>query len=107
MVKTDLDQTNVFDEKAMKKFLVHDSAYFRIINFNLGAGQTFPVHSHKLDGQLSILVLDGKGEFLGKDDSALPAKKGDILVCDINEPHGVRAAKDCSIRVLVTIAPPI
>ncbi|MBU0483571.1 MAG: cupin domain-containing protein [Proteobacteria bacterium] len=107
MNKTDLDQTKVFDEKAMKKFLIHDSAYFRIINFNLGAGQTFPVHAHDVDGQLSILVLDGQGEFLGKDNAAIPAKKGDILVCNINEPHGVRAASDCGIRVLVTIAPPI
>jgi quercetin dioxygenase-like cupin family protein len=105
MKKTDLNETKVFDDKAIKKFLVHDSAYFRIINFNIKGGQTFPVHSHEVEGQLSILVLEGKGEFLGAADAAMPAKQGDILISDINEPHGVRAHDD--MRILVTIAPPI
>ena len=85
--------------------LIHDSAWFRIINFNLAAGHTFPVHSHHLEGQLSIQVLEGSGFYLGADDAAIPAKEGDILVCDISEPHGVRATSD--MRVLVTIAPPL
>ncbi len=39
----------------MKRFmLVQDSEFFKIINFNLEAGVTFPVHSHDLDGDLSI-----------------------------------------------------
>lgn len=105
MKKTDLNETRIFDEKAMKKFLVHDSAWFRIINFNIPAGKTFPVHSHALEGQLSIQVLEGEGFFLGKDNAKIPAKQGEILVCDIIEPHGVEATTD--IRILVTIAPPI
>lgn len=105
MKKMDLNQTREFNDKAMKKFLVHDSAYFRIINFNLGAGQVFPVHSHQLEGQLSILVIEGEGEFLGKDEAAIPAKTGEMLISDISEPHGVRATTD--MRIIVTIAPPI
>ena len=105
MKKMDLNQTREFSDKAMKKFLVHDSAYFRIINFNLGAGQVFPVHSHELDGQLSILVIEGEGEFLGRDNAAIPAKTGEMLISDISEPHGVRATTD--MRIIVTIAPPI
>ncbi|MFH1217252.1 MAG: cupin domain-containing protein [Pseudomonadota bacterium] len=100
-----LKETRHFQEGGIKKFLVHDSAYFKIINFNIQAGQTFPVHSHNVEGQLSIQVLEGSGEFLGRDNSALPAKEGDILICDINEPHGARAITD--MRILVTIAPPI
>jgi hypothetical protein len=42
---------------------------------------------------------------LGKDETALPARSGDVLISDISEPHGVRAKTD--MRVLVTIAPPI
>jgi hypothetical protein len=38
MKKVDLDPERNFHPDHMKKFLVHDSAYFRIINFNLGAG---------------------------------------------------------------------
>ena len=105
MKKIDLNETRQFDEKHMKKFLVHDSPYFRIINFNLGAGIVFPVHSHDLDGQLSIQVIEGEGEFLGKDDSSMSAKTGDILISEIREPHGVRAITD--MRIVVTIAPPI
>ena len=105
MKKADLTKTREFDPKHMKKFLIHDSPYFRIINFNLAAGVLFPVHSHDLDGQLSIQVIEGEGEFLGKDDAAMPAKTGDILISEIREPHGVRARTD--MRIVVTIAPPI
>ena len=89
----------------MKSIVLHDSEYFKILNFNLVAGALFPVHSHDLDGQLSILVIEGEGEFLGKDDAAIPAKTGDILISDIQEPHGVRAVTN--MRIIVTIAPPI
>lgn len=101
-----LDATNEFSSGQMKRFfLVEDSPNFKIINFNLDEGVTFPVHSHDLDGELSILVLEGEGFFLGDNDSAIPAGKGDILISQIREPHGVRATS--KMRILVTIAPPI
>ena len=100
-----LFEENGFSEKAFKNFLVHDSAYFKIINFNFKAGQELPVHSHDIEGEVSIAVLDGKGEFLGKEDEKIPANPGDVLISDISEPHGIRAISD--MRVLVTIAPPI
>ena len=105
MQVADLNQTNIFDAKAMRRFIVHDSAWFRIINFNIPAGQTFPVHSHELEGQLSIQVISGEGFFLGADAATIPARPGEILVCDISEPHGVKAITD--LRILVTIAPPL
>jgi quercetin dioxygenase-like cupin family protein len=92
-----------FSEKAMGKLLVHDSPYFRVLNFNFKAGQELPIHSHEVEGQLNIVVLEGKGLFLGKDGQTLPANTGDVLVSDISEPHGIRATND--MRVLVTIAP--
>mgnify|MGYP001829230631 CR=1 FL=1 len=102
----DLDQTNEFTEGAMKRFfLVEDSEFFKIINFNLKAGVTFPVHSHDLDGELSIQVLEGEGFFLGDDGAEIPARTGHILISEIREPHGVRAVSD--MRIIVTIAPPI
>lgn len=105
MKKIDLDEARQFTDGRMNKFLVHDSAYFRIINFNLAGGVTFPVHSHELDGQLSIQVIEGSGFFLGADGAEIPARTGEILVADISEPHGVRATTD--MRIIVTIAPPI
>ncbi len=103
--KIEMFEENGFSEKQFKKLLVHDSPYFKIINFNFRAGQELPVHSHDIEGQLSITVLDGTGEFLGKDDAVIPAAPGNVLISDISEPHGIRAVTD--MRVMVTIAPPI
>jgi quercetin dioxygenase-like cupin family protein len=101
-----LADTNEFTPGAMKRFfLVEDSPYFKIINFNLEAGVTFPVHSHDLDGDLSIQVLEGTGSFLGEDGMEIAAVPGDILISQIREPHGVRAGTN--MRIIVTIAPPI
>ena len=107
--KSMMKKVSVFDEGkftalTFHSFLVHDSEHFKIINFNFKAGQSLPVHSHDIEGQVSIAVLSGEGEFLSEKD-AIPAKTGDVLIADIAEPHGVRATTD--MRVLVTIAPPI
>ena len=103
--KIELFKESGFGDKAMKKYLVHDSPYFKVINFNFKSGQELPVHSHDIEGQLSIVVLEGNGEFLGKDGTTIPANSGDVLISDISEPHGIRATAD--MRVIVTIAPPI
>lgn len=101
-----LSETNEFTPGAMKRFmLVEKSEFFKIINFNLEAGVIFPVHSHDLDGELSILVIEGEGYFLGEGNTKIPAEKGDILISEIREPHGVEAKTN--LRIVVTIAPPI
>ncbi len=105
MKKLNLYEENGFSEKSMKNFLVHDSPYFKILNFNFKAGQELPIHSHDIEGQLSITVIEGEGEFLGADGVTMPAREGDVLISDIAESHGIRASKD--LRVLVIIAPPI
>ena len=105
MKKIELFKENDFNDLHMSRLLVHDSPYFKILNFNFRAGQELPIHSHDIEGQLSIAVLEGEGEFLAKEGATLPAGPGDVLISDISEPHGVRAKSD--LRVLVTIAPPI
>ncbi|MBW1781751.1 MAG: cupin domain-containing protein [Deltaproteobacteria bacterium] len=105
MKKVALFKENDFNDLHMSRLLVHDSPYFKLLNFNFRAGQQLPIHSHDIEGQLSIAVLEGEGEFLGKDGTALPAGPGDVLISDISEPHGIRARSN--LRVLVTIAPPI
>ena len=105
MKKIELDKTREFNPLGMKSTVVHDSEFFKIINFNITAGRIFPVHSHDLEGQVSIHVIEGEGEFLADNEVSMPAKTGDILVSDISEPHGVKA--DTDMRIVVTIAPPI
>ena len=105
MEKINFYEANDFSDKAFKRLLIHDSPYFKILNFNFKAGQELPVHSHDIEGQLSLVIIEGEGEFLGKDGASLPAKAGDVLISDISEPHGLKAKTD--LRLLVTIAPPI
>jgi quercetin dioxygenase-like cupin family protein len=81
-----LSETNEFKPGAMKRFvLVQDSEFFKIINFNLQAGVTFPVHSHDLDGDLSIQVVEGNGYFLGEGDVRIPAEKAFQLTQNLSE----------------------
>jgi quercetin dioxygenase-like cupin family protein len=103
--KIETFKENDFSEKSFTKLLVHDSPYMKVINFNFKPGQELPIHSHDIEGELTIAVLEGTGEFLGKDNQAFTASPGDVLVSDISEPHGIRATTN--LRVLVTIAPPI
>jgi quercetin dioxygenase-like cupin family protein len=105
MKKVNVIEANDFSEKGMKRLLVHDSPYFKILNFNFKPGQELPVHAHDIEGQVSLVVLEGEGEFLGKDGTMMPAARGDVLISEIAEPHGIRARTD--LRLLVTIAPPI
>lgn len=105
MKKLNLYEANGFDEKTFKRLLVHESPYLKVLNFNFKAGQELPVHSHDIEGEVSLVVIEGEGEFLGKDNLSIPARAGDVLVCEISEPHGLRAKTD--LRLLVTIAPPI
>ncbi len=105
MKKIALDQTAEFNDNAPKLFVLHESEFFKLINFNFRAGQTLPIHSHQLEGQLSITVISGEGEFLAAEGKTMPAKSGDILISDIAEKHGIKAITE--MRVVVTIAPPI
>ena len=104
MKKVDIFAENDFNDLHMSRLQVHDSPHFKILNFNFKPGQELPIHSHNIEGQLCMMVLEGEGEFLAQD-GTLPAKAGDVLIADISEPHGLRAKSD--LRLLVTIAPPI
>ena len=105
MKKVSMFEENSFKDSGLSRLLVHDSPYFKILNFNFRAGQELPLHSHDIEGQVSIAVLEGNGEFLADNDETIPAGTGDILISEIAEPHGLKAETD--MRVLVTIAPPI
>ena len=105
MKKVSMFEENSFKDSGLSRLLVHDSPYFKILNFNFKAGQELPLHSHDIEGEVSIAVLEGKGEFLADNGKTLPAGPGDVLISEISEPHGLRAKSD--MRVLVTIAPPI
>jgi quercetin dioxygenase-like cupin family protein len=103
-----MHKTNVYDfeyrAKAKRVEVVHESPYAKIVSFTFEAGQSLPVHSHDMEGEAAICVLEGEGAFLAGD-GEIPARAGDIVVTEIATPHGVRA--DTRMRVVVTITPPI
>ena len=105
MKKIAVFKENQFKDNALSTFLVHESPYMKVMNFNLKAGQSLPIHSHDIEGEVSIVVLEGSGLFLAKEGQTLPAETGDVLVCDISDPHGIQAKTD--MRALAVIAPPI
>lgn len=100
-----LNDVRQFRDAGLHKNLVHDSENFKILNFNFRAGQELPIHSHDIEGELAITVIEGEGLFLGAGGATIPAQVGDVLVSEIREPHGIRATTD--MRVVVVIAPPI
>jgi len=104
MKKTNIFEVGPFKDEGYGMLWVHDSPNFRVVNFNFKAGQELPLHQHDLDGELTIVVLTGEGAFLAADGATMPAKPGDVLVCPIRVPHGVRSITD--MRILVTVAPP-
>ncbi|MDR3641697.1 MAG: cupin domain-containing protein [Humidesulfovibrio sp.] len=95
---------NAFKDNAPSITVVHESEFVKVLNFNFKAGQGLPLHSHNIEGELVLTILEGQGEFLSTD-GKVPAKPGDTLICPIATRHGVGAVTD--LRVLVTIAPPI
>jgi quercetin dioxygenase-like cupin family protein len=105
MKKINVFAEGQFRDSGFGRLLVHESPYVKALNFNFHAGQELPVHSHDIEGEVVLTVLEGTGEFLGADGATIPAKAGDVLVSEIRVPHGIRAATD--MRVLVVIAPPI
>jgi len=105
MKKIELFSEHGFKDLTFSNYLVHDSEFMKVINFNFKAGQKLPVHSHDLEGELTLTILEGEGHFLGPNGTTFPAAPGNVLVSAIAEPHGVSATTD--MRVLVTIAPPI
>jgi quercetin dioxygenase-like cupin family protein len=105
MKQVNLFEANDFSDKSLKRLVVHESPYFKILNFNFQPGQELPVHSHDIEGQLSLVLVEGSGTFLGRDGASFPGRQGDVVISEIAEPHGFRAATQ--VRLLVTIAPPI
>lgn len=105
MLKNSIPESRSFNPDRMHVQLVHESENVKVMNFNLKAGQEMPVHSHNLDGELVMVVLSGEGSLLGEHGVLGSIAAGDVLICEIKVPHGVRASKDMSL--VVTIAPPI
>ncbi len=101
MTLIDLTAISRFSRDRPYRELLYDSPNLRVLAFNFEAGQELPVHSHKADAEVALLVLEGEGKFLG--DHELPAKAGTLLIIPVSTPHGLKA--HTALRLLVYISP--
>jgi quercetin dioxygenase-like cupin family protein len=97
----DLQQTNQFTADKPYRQLLYDSPNLRVLAFNFEPGQELPVHSHPADSDVTLLILEGEGEFTGAHE--MPARPGQLQIMPVAEPHGLKA--HTRLRLLVFIAP--
>ena len=100
MKKINLYEANGFGEKTFKSLLVHDSPYFKILNFNFRPSQELPVHAHDIEGEASLTALGVRVSSWERTVQPSRQRLVDVLISAISEPHGLRAKTD--LRLLVT-----
>ncbi len=97
----DLNKLDKFTPDKPHRELLYDSPNLRVLSFNFEPGQELPVHSHPADSDVSLIILEGEGEFTGAHE--MPARAGLTQIMPVAEPHGLKA--HTRVRLLVLIAP--
>jgi quercetin dioxygenase-like cupin family protein len=97
----DLNQVEKFTADKPYRELLYDSPNLRVLAFNFEPGQELPVHSHPADSDVTLMILEGEGEFTGA--NPMPAGPGQLQIMPVAEPHGLKA--HTRLRLLVLIAP--
>jgi quercetin dioxygenase-like cupin family protein len=97
----DLQEANKFTPDKPYRQLLYDSPNLRVLAFNFEPGQELPVHSHPADSDVTLMILEGEGEFTGAHE--MPARVGQLQIMPVTEPHGLKA--HTRLRLLVFIAP--
>jgi quercetin dioxygenase-like cupin family protein len=97
----DLNELTKFSPDKPHRELLYDSPNLRVLSFNFEPGQELPVHSHPADSDVTMIILEGEGEFTGT--HCGPAKAGAVQIMPVGDPHGLKA--HTRLRLLVLIAP--
>lgn len=84
--------------------MIYDSPTVKVMNVKLDQGQHLLLYSERMEGTLSLVAMEGMGEFVGLEAKKILLKAGDIVISQMNEPHGLTASTD--LRLLLTIIPP-
>ncbi|MDX1762773.1 MAG: cupin domain-containing protein [bacterium] len=93
-----------FEDDKMTVQITHDSVNFRQLLFCFKAGQELPVHSHDVDSEVIMAIIDGEGAVI-EDEKAIDVRRGDVVIGAVRIPHGIVAKTE--MKVLVTITPPL
>ncbi len=97
----DLQKVDKFTSDKPYRELLYDSPNLRVLAFNFEPGQELPVHSHPADSDVTLMILEGEGQFTGA--HAMPARAGQMQIMPVGETHGLKA--HTRLRLLVFIAP--
>ncbi len=81
--------------------LVHDSSDARIVVFRIEPGQEVPVHTST--STVLLTIVSGTGVVIGAEGERTVGA-GDIVVYDVQEPHGMRAHEK-QLVIAAVIAP--
>jgi len=96
-----LDNATYLNDK-VNEWLVHESEGMRVKGFYLKAGQELPVQSYEVSGETMLVVLGGEGQLLGRHGVLDSLGRGDVVIVDLQVPHGLRAKKDMSVLASYT-----
>ncbi len=99
-----VDQIAKFSDSKMTVHITHDSVNFRQLLFCFKPGQDLPVHSHDVESEIVMAIMDGEGVVI-EEGKEIAVRKGDILIGQVRVPHGIKARTE--MKVLVTITPPL
>lgn len=97
----DLNEYTKFEAHKPHRELLYDSPNLRVLSFNFEPGQELPVHCHEGDSDVTLMILEGEGEFAGSHE--MTARAGTMQIMPVREPHGLKAKT--RLRLLVFITP--
>jgi hypothetical protein len=80
---------------------VYESPCLKILNLRFDPGQSLLMYSDQIQGDMSLVVIDGQGEFMGEEARRYPLNRGDVIVSLMGEPYTFLAKT--TLRLLVTI----
>jgi quercetin dioxygenase-like cupin family protein len=82
---------------------VYVSPSLQVLNFKFDPGQRLLMYSDHVQGEMSLVVIEGYGEFMGEEARRYPLQRGDVIISVLGEPHTFLATT--SMRLLITITP--
>ncbi|MCU0574054.1 MAG: hypothetical protein MUC41_13815 [Syntrophobacteraceae bacterium] len=85
--------------------MIYDAPNLKVLNVKLDRGQHLLLYSDRMEGTLSLVAMEGHGEFIDFESRRTVLKAGDIVISQVGEPHGLTAKTD--LRLLVTFTPRI
>jgi len=99
-----INEIATFNDDKMTVKVTHESMNMKQLLFCFKPGQELPVHSHDVDSEVIMTIVDGEGVVI-EDKQEVPVKGGDILIAQVRVLHGIKAKTE--MKVLVTITPPL